>query len=281
MPQVPNRETLIEERDFFLKSLKDLEDERAAGDIDETDYRSLKDDYTERAARTTRLLEGKGEGSDAPEAKASATKPEKPPAVSKTDDSPKTKRRRKPWTRFQKLLVVLIVVFLALTAGWMVSHRGNSTPPTPKHLSTAQVTSMLKQADAVAGKDPTKALSLYRQIIAVYPSQPQALTGEGWLYAQGGQLGAADADLQVAERADPTWDLPHGYRGMVVFGEKKYADAVNELQYYLSHGPDPVLQPEAQQALANAQKDLAATRGPPGAPPGPGTSPGTPPKPVP
>src|SRR5437868_2380987 len=48
---------LLEERDFLLRSLRDLEAERAAGDIEENDYRELKDDYTARAAAVIRALD--------------------------------------------------------------------------------------------------------------------------------------------------------------------------------------------------------------------------------
>ena len=41
---------LERERDFLLKSLDDLETERAAGNIDDASYAELHDDYTARAA---------------------------------------------------------------------------------------------------------------------------------------------------------------------------------------------------------------------------------------
>ena len=47
----------IEERDFLLASLDDLEAEYAAGDLDDDDYAALKADYTTRAARVIRELE--------------------------------------------------------------------------------------------------------------------------------------------------------------------------------------------------------------------------------
>ncbi len=52
----PSREQLEAERDFLLKSLDDLEAERAAGGIDEESYQALHDDYTARAAATIRTL---------------------------------------------------------------------------------------------------------------------------------------------------------------------------------------------------------------------------------
>ncbi len=45
-----------EERDFLLRSLDDLESEYAAGDLDEVDYTSLRDDYTVRAASVIRSI---------------------------------------------------------------------------------------------------------------------------------------------------------------------------------------------------------------------------------
>src|SRR2546421_6333086 len=48
---------LEEQRRFLLQSLKDLDRERDAGDIDESDYRTLKDDYTARAAAVLHAIE--------------------------------------------------------------------------------------------------------------------------------------------------------------------------------------------------------------------------------
>src|SRR5688500_13837142 len=43
-----------DQREFLLRSLEDLEREHDAGDIDDDDYRALKDDYTARAAAALR-----------------------------------------------------------------------------------------------------------------------------------------------------------------------------------------------------------------------------------
>jgi cytochrome c-type biogenesis protein CcmH len=50
------REQLESERDFLLRSLDDLEAERAAGNIDDESYARLHDDYTARAAAVIRAL---------------------------------------------------------------------------------------------------------------------------------------------------------------------------------------------------------------------------------
>lgn len=48
---------LEEERRFLLRSLKDLEKEHEAGDVDDNDYETLKDGYTARAADVLRQIE--------------------------------------------------------------------------------------------------------------------------------------------------------------------------------------------------------------------------------
>jgi tetratricopeptide (TPR) repeat protein len=48
---------LEEQRDFLLASLEDLEREHDAGDLDDGDYDTLKDDYTARAADVIRAIE--------------------------------------------------------------------------------------------------------------------------------------------------------------------------------------------------------------------------------
>src|SRR3954452_21110146 len=48
---------LEEQRRFLLQSLRDLERERDAGDLDEDDYRTLKDDYTARAASVLHAID--------------------------------------------------------------------------------------------------------------------------------------------------------------------------------------------------------------------------------
>jgi len=50
-------EELIEERDFLLRSLQDLDEERRAGDVEAHDYDVLKDGYTARAAAVLRVLD--------------------------------------------------------------------------------------------------------------------------------------------------------------------------------------------------------------------------------
>src|SRR3954447_20002637 len=90
---------LLEERDFLLRSLRDLDAELAAGDIEEDDYLALKDEYTARAAAVIRAL-------DEPE-----------PATASALDAPGPL----PRGSWKVPIAVLVVVGLALGAGWAVA----------------------------------------------------------------------------------------------------------------------------------------------------------------
>lgn len=56
-PALDKLAELEEERRYLLRSLRDLEREREAGDVDDADYEALKDGYTVRAAAVLRQLE--------------------------------------------------------------------------------------------------------------------------------------------------------------------------------------------------------------------------------
>ena len=52
-----DRDALEAERDFLLRSIDDLDEERAAGNVDDGTYHELHDDYTARAAAVIRSLD--------------------------------------------------------------------------------------------------------------------------------------------------------------------------------------------------------------------------------
>ncbi|MEZ5182596.1 MAG: hypothetical protein R2702_12090 [Acidimicrobiales bacterium] len=53
---------LEEQRDFLLRSIADLDRELAAGDLDPDDHRTLRDDYTARAAQVLRAIDAQRAG---------------------------------------------------------------------------------------------------------------------------------------------------------------------------------------------------------------------------
>ena len=289
------RAAMEEERDFLIRSLHDLEAEHDAGDIDDADYESLRDDYTARAARLLRELESpepagpsaggppgaqpagaqpaEVEPSEVERADVEASGTEASGAEASGAEAPKGRRgRRRPWARWQIGVAAAIVVILAGLVGWQIGHNSSARQPgqtitggnttTGGSLSGQKVSQLLTQAESEAQANPVAAVKAYNQILAAYPDQPQALTEEAWIYAQGGYLSQSEGLLVEEEKANPTYDPAYGYLGIVQFGLKSYSAAVTQLTYYLGHGPDPALKSQATEALAAAKVDAAATATP-------------------
>jgi tetratricopeptide (TPR) repeat protein len=258
-----------------LRSLRDLEAERSAGDIDEVDFVALKEDYTARAAdvlRRLRALDGVA-GADAAEAGPETSDPAGGGVHESTGDPKATvghtrqrrwnargfKVRRKPLAVGVAAAVAIGIAVWALTAalgsrapGQVISGQaiGNE--------GTAQL--LLEAQQATAKGDAVHALQDYRKILAKDPAQVEALTGEGWLLVQTQQpnlFAQGLGLLTAAEQADPTYGLAHAYRGAGLLAEGDNVDAIPELQYYLSHNPDPALAPKMRQALQQAQAAVA------------------------
>ena len=163
---------LEEERKFLLRSLVDLEREHAVGDVDDVDYRELKEGYTVRAAATLRAID---EGSN--------TLPQKPPPN---------------WTRRGLIaggtVAAVLVIWWALAA-W-------SAERTPgQQLSgldpRSQQQQLMAEARALQFQSPGEASELYAQVLADDPDNVEALTYRGWTLA-------LDAVQRGARRAGAT-----------------------------------------------------------------------------
>jgi tetratricopeptide (TPR) repeat protein len=194
---------LEEERDFLLASLRDLEREHDAGDVDDHDYETLKDDYTARAATTLRAIETR-------QAALAAHR-----------------RQRRPGRALAIAAAVLVGaiglgVFVARssgerTAGGTVS--GDIRQSTRDELLAAQ--------NLMGEGKLSDALAAYQQIIAEDPANAQALAYKGWLLfltskqatsANDRDLLAKSAldSLDLAVKADPTYPDGHIFRAIVL-----------------------------------------------------------------
>lgn len=262
---MPDREYLENERDFCLRSLRDLDAEFAAGDIDEQDYLDLRDSYTVRAAAVLKALAGttgSGNGSAAPTAAPASPNGSTHPAPSpgNTDRRPVA---RAGWRRRAGVAVGVVVI----TAGacWTVVESSASRLPgqeiTGQALGSEQVASQLLAAQkAISKGDDVSALKDYQKVLSSQPGQPEALTGEGWLLAQTQQPSLLNQGLGMlarAEQAAPDYAPAHLYRGIALLSEDDYTGAITELQWYLAHSPDPQLAPKVRQALEVAQAKAA------------------------
>ncbi|MGH9164377.1 MAG: tetratricopeptide repeat protein, partial [Acidimicrobiales bacterium] len=241
------RAELEEERDFLLRSLRDLEAERAAGDIDHADYHALRDDYTARAAVALTALGAPG-GSGLVAAAV-------PGAVRSGSTAGASGSRRKP------LLVGAGVVAFAIAAGaFMARSSGERLPgePASGSITATGPSDQLARARLLIGRDKTlDAIRLYDTVLAKQPAQPEALTYRGWLVLLAGRQSAnpalADkglASIEQAIAADPAYPDAHFFRGLVLFQDRNDPSAAAaELRAFLASSPPAQYVPVAEDAL--------------------------------
>lgn len=193
--------SLEEERRFLLRSLADLDREFAAGDVDEDDYRELRDGYTVRAAATLRSIE---EGRDSLPARAPAN-----------------------WPR--RLGIAAVMVLLAAIVWWALSASSAQRLPGQEisgldPRDERQI--VLAQARAIQVQQPAAAAALYEQVLVDHPDDVEALTYRGWTLALS-LIGETDGEtitstlqesvelLTTAIDIDPTYPDPYCFLGIV------------------------------------------------------------------
>lgn len=189
------RRVLLDERAHLLASIKDLDAELAAGDIDPADHARLREDYTARAAAVLRALEGGG-------------RPVARPASARG-------RRRSP---LRTGLVVLAVAAAATGAGLGMA-RGSGERLPGQEVSGDIVRGSgdrIAQAQALAAEGQIlDAIRLYDEALAADPDSPVALAQRGWLVSRAG-LGAEG--LETIDRAleiDPKYPDAWFFKAMI------------------------------------------------------------------
>jgi tetratricopeptide (TPR) repeat protein len=191
---------LRDEQQFLLRSLRDLDNERAAGDIDEADYATLRDGYISRTAAITRELDG----ADV------ATLPV-----------------NRNWLR--RILVVVCVIAAGAGAGiWVARQSGQRLPGQSSSGAIEQSSSgLLASARQLNFSDPGKAIELYTQVLKLEPDNAEALTYRSWILALTARaatgsvkqlaLVTAVNDLLRAQKVDNQYPDAHCFLGIVYF----------------------------------------------------------------
>lgn len=215
---------LEEQRDFLLRSLADLEREHDAGDLADDDHRTLKDDYTARAAEVLRALD------EQRSAFANA------------------KRASSAGRRFAILggVAAFGVVAAFLIAG-SIGARGEGDT-----LSGGITTksSPSQRAQACTGKintAPTDALSCFQGVLDDDPENVVALTWTAWtLELSSAQLppaqavevqGTAGKFIERAIAADPDYSYARAFRAVIAFRHGEFADAERYLADFRAGDP--------------------------------------------
>jgi hypothetical protein len=182
---------LDEERSFLLASIRDLDREHEVGDVDDADYRTVRDGYVARAAAVLREID---EGRSALPA-----------------------RPDRPWWR--RLVVPAVTVVVAVLLGMVVSHFAGQRLPGQTltgGLPQDEVSTLLAQGRSMLNGDTAGALAAYRKVLDIEPDNAEARTYTGWLVVLNGRQ--ADDQTQIAQgvellRAaadlDPLYADPH------------------------------------------------------------------------
>jgi cytochrome c-type biogenesis protein CcmH len=242
-----------EQREFLLRSLDDLDAERAAGNIDDATYQRLHDDYTARAAITVRAMR------DGTETETGAT------------DGPSQTRRHRV------LVIGGLIVFAAVAATTMAFALGARLPggtvtgnsQAGSEVSTAARGRALKAAvtkrpdDAEARlalarfqmgrRDLSAALESFRVAAGLDPTNAEPFAYSGWIIRL---QGFPDQALQLLDKAvavNLSYPDAHFFRGYVLLRDlKQPARAIPEFQQYLVAAPDSPLADQVRQLLAEA-----------------------------
>ena len=214
---------LEEQRDLLLRSLDDLERERADGELDEADYEVLKEEATRRAAEVLRAIEtGRA---------ALAARP--------------------PVDRRRLALAGLAVAAVAVGAGVAVANASGTR--SAGEFSSGEIRDLtddrLAEATALArGGDVQGALDLYDGVLADDPDNVEALSERGLLLAS--LSDAADlpdllttgrASIERALEVDPGNPRPLFYLGLIQRLQGDEAAAVATLEQALAADPPPDL----------------------------------------
>ncbi|HEX7097323.1 MAG TPA: tetratricopeptide repeat protein [Acidimicrobiales bacterium] len=198
-------EALEEERDHLLRSIDDLEREYAAGDVDETDYLTLRDDYTARAAAVIRAIE---------ERRASEPVP----------PTPRRWGRTLAWTAG--------VIVFAVLCGVLVARMSGSRRDSESATGDVRDSSRTLIADAFTAftqNDLDEAIELFGEALDIEPSNVEALAYRGWAQLRAGRADAAMADLDRAIELNDQYPDARVFRAIAHLEAGRFQQARDDL----------------------------------------------------
>ena len=203
-----NIESLVDQRKLLLQSLRDLDDEFKAGDLDLDDYNSLRSDYVARTAQVIKQIES----------------PEPTSSTSSTGETIESAGRFR-----QTIITLLVVLIVATGAGWLVASQSGQRLA-GQSLSGGiedSTASLLSRARATNFVDPQAAIELYSQVLGLDPDNVEALTYRAWLLAliargAGNEIKqlaflSASSDLERAIKLDANYPDAHCFLGIIRF----------------------------------------------------------------
>lgn len=231
---------LEEQRDFLLRSLSDLEREFEAGDLDDHDHETLRNDYTVRAAEVLRAIEDQRAAFDAARGGRSLA---------------------------QTLAVLAGVVAFAALAGWLVARSlgaRQAGDTLTGGISVQQSPSQRAQRciQLINPMAPSEAIECFQGVLDDDPRNPVALTWLGWQLGLSASFVPPDeggSDLEASARdlveraisVKPDYSYARAFRAVLAFRRGDYVEAQRFLEEFEEHDPSP----DARQVIES--EDLA------------------------
>ena len=226
------------EREFLERSLADLDAERAAGDLSETDYQLLKERYEARLLR------------------------------SREPTPPVTASRRGKGRLARSVGICMLVGALAVGTGLVMAQFAGSrrmgqtiTGNTPQ-AAVPDVARLEDAARLAAEGDVVGALEAYDAVLAEEPEHAAALTYKGWLLRNVGTVNDEPdlaargvALLERASQVEPTFSEAWLFLGIVYLRDQGDAErAVDALRLALANDPIPEVEAAARELLAEIEE---------------------------
>jgi tetratricopeptide (TPR) repeat protein len=224
---------LEDQRDVLLRALDDLDRERAAGELDEADYRALRDDYTHRAAELVRAV-----------------------------DSGRIAIAAGPRPGRARLLAVgAVVAVVAVGAGVAVATSSGTRGAGEFGSGEIRVLTderLQEAAELVAAGDITGALERYDGVLEDDPANVEALLERGLLLASLSQAverpELAETGATSVARAlevDPGNPRAFFYQGLIARVQGDEAAASTAFELALAADPAPVLRQQIRVVMGD------------------------------
>lgn len=213
------------QRDFLLASLRDLDREHEAGDLDDDDYETLRDDYTARAAEVLRAIE------EQHAAFAAARRPRRP-------------GRTLLWAAAVVAFAVVAGVVVAGSLGARRSGDSASGGITAKESPSQRAQQCIPLISPAA---PKAALDCFKEVLDDDPRNPVANTWLAWQLGlttsltppdlRGAVEQTAARHIERALAADPSYSYARAFRAILAYRRGDAAAAKRYLEDFEAHDP--------------------------------------------
>jgi tetratricopeptide (TPR) repeat protein len=247
--RVPNkpavsRQELLDEAEYVQRSIEDLDRERAAGELDGTDYEALHARYAERARELGDALDQLSDSASAPGSEAPVAARAARPGRARRLVTPRS-RLVLGWSALVSFALAALLVGLSLGGVAPFS----SAPPTTLSVAT-QIRIELAEAGVLASnRELVQAIAVYDRVLEIDPQQPEALADGGWLTRLAGLssknarvISGGDQEIAAAVRAAPSYALARAYDGVALYeDDHKSGAAVEQFRQMLADHPSTTL----------------------------------------